>query len=589
MAYPQLPVPQSRRVTIQTFRGYDHNLRIRSGAFYDMRNLSSRAYPLLAPRGKRGFYTGGADITGLIGKDQLCYTDGPCLVVGDRRVDLGLTSGDKNLVSMGVYVIVFPDKKYVNTADLSDRGSLDAAFTTTGAVRFTLCDRTSEPYAVTHTGPSAPADPEALWLDTGSSPHSLKRYSVSAGQWLGLGATYIRLESQGIGASFETGDGITVSGLKEGDLIDNVTGKPVEDSTIRAVDGAFTILDRGEDYVLITGILDHTRVLRNPVTLERKAPLLDLCVESGNRLWGCRYGADEEGRTVNTIYASKLGDFKNWNCFQGISTDSYAASCGTEGPFTGAISHLGYPLFFKEDCLHKIYGTQPESFQIQTTPCRGVQKGSARSLALVGEKLYYKSRLGVCVYDGSLPVEIGQAFGDIAYSRAVAGAHGSKYYISMADGDGVYHLFVYDDARNLWHKEDNTQVRAFCSFGSDLYYLDAAGQIKTMLGTLAPDPEPVEWMAQTGLLEARDPERKYISRVSIRVKLEPETWMRIFIDYDSQDSWQPVHTVRGTGLGSFDIPIHPRRCDHFRLRLQGRGEARIFSITQTITQGSVSR
>ena len=56
---------------------------------------------------------------------------------------------------------------------------------------------------------------------------------------------------------------------------------------------------------------------------------------------------------VNELYACKLGDFKNWNCFLGISTDSYVASVGTDGPWTGAVTYLGNPIFFKETCLHK--------------------------------------------------------------------------------------------------------------------------------------------------------------------------------------------------------------------------------------------
>ena len=67
-------------------------------------------------------------------------------------------------------------------------------------------------------------------------------------------------------------------------------------------------------------------------------------IECGNRLWGCKYGL-VDGETVNEIYASKLGDFKNWNCFAGLSTDSYAAARGSDGPFTGAADYLGQPRF----------------------------------------------------------------------------------------------------------------------------------------------------------------------------------------------------------------------------------------------------
>ena len=170
---------------------------------------------------------------------------------------------------------------------------------------------------------------------------------------------------------------------------------------------------------------------------DRHMPNMDFLIESGNRLWGCRYGTALNGDVVNEIYACKLGDFKNWSCFMSLSTDSYTASCGTDGQFTGAITHLGYPLFFKENCVHKVYGNIPANFQIQDTACRGVQKGCHGSLAIVNETLFYKSRGGICAFDGSLPKDASYVLGNEAYSDAVGGAHGNKYYVSMKHSDGT--------------------------------------------------------------------------------------------------------------------------------------------------------
>jgi len=81
---------------------------------------------------------------------------------------------------------------------------------------------------------------------------------------------------------------------------------------------------------------------------------MDFITESGNRLWGCKYGV-ADGETVNEIYCCKLGDFKNWECYQGVSTDSWRASCGTDGKWTGAATLADSPIFFKEDCFHRVY------------------------------------------------------------------------------------------------------------------------------------------------------------------------------------------------------------------------------------------
>ena len=150
----------------------------------------------------------------------------------------------------------------------------------------------------------------------------------------------------------------------------------------------------GQDYVLLPGLLEREQTVQTPVRLGRYVPEMDYVIQCGNRLWGCRYGPDRKGQTVNEIYASALGDFRNWQRFQGLSTDSYAVSLGADGPFTGAAEHLGYPVFFREGYIHKIYGSYPAAFRLQSTPCPGVQRGSAASLALVGQLLYYKSPAG---------------------------------------------------------------------------------------------------------------------------------------------------------------------------------------------------
>jgi len=314
---------------------------------------------------------------------------------------------------------------------------------------------------------------------------------------------------------------------------------------------------------------------------------MDFVIEAGNRLWGCKYGVTASGVVVNEIYASKLGDFKNWNCFQGISTDSYVASVGTDGAFTGAITHLGYPLFFKENVLHKVYGNYPSNYQIQATPCRGVQSGSSRSLAIVNEVLYYKSRFGVCAYDGSLPTEVSSALGEDAYFNAVAGAHGNKYYISMADSAGLYHLFVCDTAKGMWHKEDNTQVDAWCSHLNEMYYIDHYdGSIKTVFGSGAKETTIIKWMAETGILGTDSPDRKYITRLNVRMALDEGTRVYFYIQYDSMGDWEYIATMDGHNLRSFTVPIKPKRCDHMKLRIEGEGHAKIFSICKMVSEGS---
>lgn len=565
------------RNMIDAFGGYNHNLRIGDGEFYDMTNLSSDNYPVLSPRQQRGVYAVPTDPNGMVAKDALCYVDGSDFYINEYKVEMGLSvdGGPKNLISMGAYVIIMPDKKYVNTADLSDYGDIEAAVTTSGTVTFELCKIDGVGYEGAVTQPYAPADPlnMDLWIDTSSTPHTLKQYSSTNAMWVSIPTTYIKISATGIGVPFSENDGVTISGITDEDIQD--------------LNNTMVIWARGDDYIVVTGILNQTTTQEAAITVTRQMPNMDFVIESGNRLWGCRYGTALNGEVVNEIYASKLGDFKNWNSYAGISTDSYAATVGTDGQFTGAITHLGYPLFFKENCMHKVYGKYPAEFRVQDTTCRGVQKGCDRSLAIVNEVLYYKSRSSVCAYDGSLPAEISAAFGEESYGNAVAGALRNKYYISMSDANGLWHFFVYDTTKGMWHREDDTQATCFCNCRGDLYYIDyATNQIKTVKGTGALETAPIKWEAITGVIGTDSPDKKYVSRMDVRMYLEFGARVSFYAEYDSSGEWEHLFSMMGKDLRSFAVPIRTQRCDHLRLKITGEGDAKIYSICKTIEQGS---
>jgi hypothetical protein len=260
---------------------------------------------------------------------------------------------------------------------------------------------------------------------------------------------------------------------------------------------------------------------------------------------------------------------------------------GTDGYFTGAVTHLGAALFFKENCMHKVYGNFPTEFTVQDTACRGVQSGCERSLAIVNEVLFYKARNAVCAYDGSLPVEVSYCLGNERYYDAVGGSHGNKYYISMADSMGKWNLFVYDTAKGLWHREDDLHASFFASYRGEMYCVDAEDRnIITLLGSCEEDEKEVEWMVETGELGITSPDMKYVSRITLRMMLEVGSVMDIYAQYDFSEEWLHLGHFRGTDLRSFFLPIRPRRCDFMRMKIEAKGMGKIYSMTKTIEQGS---
>ena len=592
--FPTLQETYTSQQVIDVFQGYNHNLKIEDGEFFDMENLTSSYYPLLANRGKRGTVSKLTAPRGLLAKSKLAYIDGTSLFYDGadltsyiQAAGFAISSDEtmlpKSLISMGAYILIFPDKLYINTENYTDCGSIEATFTTAAnsAVSYSICKVDGTAYAIPTIGGSAPESPNNgdLWLDTSSAVHVLKQYSSTSSMWIDIPTVYTKIAYAGIGKSFKKYDGVKISGCAaaEASIV----------TQIEALNGSKIIYEKGDDYIVVVGLLDQAYTQSSgSVTVSRKMPDMDFITEAENRLWGCKYGL-VDGVTLNEIYCCALGDFKNWNQFLGLSTDSYVASVGTDGPWTGAVTHLGYPIFFKENVMHKVYISSTGAHQIADTACRGVQGGSHKSLVVVNERLYYKSMTDICVYDGSLPTSVSSQFGTERYFDAVSGVVGDKYYVSMRDSSGGYHMFVYDTAKGFWHREDSTRAIGFARCNAELYYIDADTKaLMCVGGSVGTQEGDVPWRATTGLMGYQTIEQKYISRFNLRMKLPVGSQADMYIQYDSDGTWHHAGHMEGVGTKTFMLPVRPRRCDHFQLKIEGRGEVRIYSFSKIHETGS---
>lgn len=585
--YPKLNGRSSSRTITEYFRGYNHNLKISDGEFYETKNLTLQHYPLLANRDRRGRLSNSfTKLQAVIAKDNLYWVDNGTLYANGVATGLtGLqTQKETQLVSMGAYICIFPDNMYYNTQKPSDFGSMGASWSYTGDVTYTMCHQDGTYYTDITASATEPEDPEngAIWIDI-SNDDTVYEYSVYLETWVTLETVYTRMDFTTMGqipSVFRERDAVNISGA----FIDDLNGNKI----LIAVGGD----ESSYDYAVVIGICPEQYVQSGAgITVSRDVPAMDFVCEAQNRLWGCFYGNNGK-ENINEIYCCALGDFRNWEQYQGISTDAWRASRGSDGPFTGCINYLGTPTFFKENMIHTVSVSPIGAHQINDIPARGVQQGSHRSLAIVNETLYYKSRTGVVAYQGGMPGDVSAALGDETYSDAAAGVIGQRYYISMKDTANGWHLFVYDAQKGLWMHEDGLHAESFARSGDELYCISDNG-LTALLGTDGTREESVEWGAVTGIMyyeqytagKGAQPVR-YASRYNIRLNMGTDTEMKMYIEYDSSGVWTHAGNFKMPHTGTVTIPVRPRRCDHLRLKLEGIGDVRIYAIARILERGS---
>ncbi len=506
------------------------------------------------------------------------------------------SAAQRRLVFMGGWVCVFPDGKFANSVRLrqgqqmtegEDYGAIaQQNLLERGGTIFTPCDADGTPRTVLW---SDTAPESGCWVDTGELTPTLRSWSQSQELWVEV-TPYVKCEIPGIAKGLRAGDSVELEGRfdssqgGENEVEAIWTGTKVLTAAWHDPGSGSREEGRG-DYLVFSALLPDRYEIeltwhdRGWLSAARPMPEMDFVVEAGNRLWGCRCGGG-----VNELYGSKLGDFRNWLCFQGLSTDSYRVARGHDGPYTGAAVLGGCPLFFRIDCLEKIYPSAGGDHGVVTVSLEGIEPGSADSAVVIRDRLYYKSPGGICCYNGTLPVRVSRALGDRSYHSAAAGARGSRYCVSMLDAGNAPHLFVLDTETGLWYREDNCRFTAAYSQGERLYLLPAPGGLLLCVGEAA-DSRNVIWWAETGELAPRTGLRRYVTRIQLTARLDPGSQLRVYVSYDG-GPWLRRGELRGNELQSVTFPVSARRCGRLRLRLEGTGGMELHSLSWLTESGS---
>lgn len=635
MKLPTLSMDARNTDVTTEFGGYNHNISISEGEFYDMHNMTSEFYPALSPRRNRGEVKKFENLQGILDREDLVWIDDGKLYVNGEEKSLSVPLsklGKKQMAKMGAEIMILPDKVYYNVEN-GESGYIEAhawnwsvSNPNRGSITFipnkgkTYAPISPQSSAYYESNPPKDGDYKCdidkisqeveiaghkVSIDVGNNA-PIYRYSSSSKSWM--------VDAECRMAMIVNGD-VDLSGFSEGDGIRiTILGgtwananysytffNTSDEITLTYPEGTKVKWDKGLARTLYTTVASvnygSVLVLNSPFTfpidilsgalvfIERYCPDMSYVTEFNNRIWGCSTDGHE-------VYACKLGDMRNWQAYAGISTDSWAATVGSDGIFTGAITYGGYPMFFKEHSMLKISPSATGAHAYREVMMNGVQEGSANSLCEVNGVLIYKGVTGVYAYTSTTPTCISDALGDKSYTEGHAGTIDNRYYICLTDREGVHNTFMYDLKKGMWTKEDSSIKELFCRHKDELYFYNMFTKTlesvsgKGLFGHDAELEEDFDWYAESGNIGYLDPNNKALIRLSIRIALEQDTEVNVYLQYDSSERWEYVFHMAGTGIKTFTLPIKPHRCDHFKYKIAGHGQCKILSVTKTLIVGS---
>lgn len=614
MLFPKLKKINREAVIRHGFGGLSSGENVPEGSFADMENLCSDSYPLLSVRPKRAAWHGarydddgnftrfdGIKMVGSPGitaaassENNLCFCAGTGVYIDGERVEGALLDPNvpvHTMVPFGRNCFIVPEGIYV----MRESGGFSVKY----AAADMNCDNDCAVYACLEDGGELPEDTaydftdEASDGDTAIASSSdgtgLYVFDGESGEWIFSAPVYTAFEKTGADGLFYAGDTVKITAGT-------------------AVHGEYKVLLSREGKIVTDAFPSQELCALTVFTVSKSFPEMDLAVERNNRIFGCRAGVNADGESVNEIYVSALGDPLRWDKFEGTSTDSYCASLGTPGEFTGAGVMRDSAVFFKEHSITEITGNTPADFTVRSFPARGVEKGAHLSVVNLNEKLFYKSRFSVNVFDGYLPYSVSDGI-DISDCRdPAAGTADGKYYIAMTNGEGKRKLWVFDTAHGTWHRESCDNIRAFagmrnCLYSAVLEGSDANGLFPVELYTFhihnakkIPDAadifsgetrnrcsyveeNDIGWFAETGVIGANEPETRTLRTLAVRLKTGDDPSFSVTALLDGNKTPFRLYSSVSPVDGTVNIPLRLPRCDFFRLRFEGSGSCVIYSVT----------
>lgn len=500
-------------------------------------------------------------ITGYLVKNgEIVYTKSDGIYISGKKTQLTLSDGKKQLVSLGAYIMIMPDEVLINTAD----DPVSVEYTAKPKVCGTLFE-----YNSNVTRPSVSIF-KRLYLDVAENSEELSKYKVGdmvtvTYEYGGKGR-YLTAAISSIGK-----ENYSMSGCVSVNF----------DTTAYSDTYYFYTENRKMDAFRIVNI--KNAYISCPI------PQMDFMTEYNNRLWGCSSARHE-------IYCSKLGSAVEWGSFDGISTDAWTVSVGTDGDFTGVCVYGGSVLFFKENCVHVVYGTKASNFTLSTIKLRGVQKGSDGSLCISDGLLYFKAPEGIFSFNGSASVRIDAKLGDDITDTAVMTANGRHVVMCAADGT----VYYYDKRYSAWYTRRLADVISAHEINGRLYAVtrDKNGKMKlvTLVGNdgNSDSEEKNEFTAISGELGRGSVFRLYKKlRMSLcHEKQDGETLeINAYISTDGGE-WKKVYgCVDGsTGEEIASAPIIPLRCRKIKIKIcgetSGNAYAALYGIYLDSEKGS---
>lgn len=373
-------------------------------------------------------------------------------------------------------------------------------------------------------------------------------------------------------------------GLDDGDLYEQ--GFRVGDCVLLEIrdhvlastlNGYYKLSDVSDTYLCVEGGFPAMGTFS--VRIRRVMPDLEGVCALGDRLYGF---------SGKTLYACEAGNPRNWYATRGVSSDAapFSLTADGGGAFTACTVWQGYLYLFREDGLSRLMGESTRSLVQLSAP--GLPAAQAETLCELDGVLYYCAEDSVYRYGGATVTRMDAGLPE-GLRGVCSGTDGRVLYLSATESGGTACLYLYHPEHG-WYRQLSATVSHMLPRPVELtagqghvcvlqqntgavWLARSRGTPLTSGFVSGLTPQAPNAMVEFGDDVSLMPDGGRLLAVHIRATGTVGSVMRLFVRYDAGD-WILLDTITGDGTEHlYRVPVLPRPCHWFRLRLAFSGSS----------------
>jgi hypothetical protein len=557
---------------ITAFGGINQNKAINDNELTVSVNMSDENYPLLSvaksfePTSTTNMTINGAcDYNGMFytaidkkSGNLYAYHNGNSILIAENATD-----GKRFFAGMSDNILIMPDQIVYNVSSNSAKKLTDSQhFNVENAI-----DRAyKEMPGISSTIPKGVARITSSRIETNLLTYGVYTSYMMCPQNLNVGDfVFVKMNITTGSSEDDKKYADLISNLKKGVYVKItrlytathfIYAKDFEDVYAIQFEGAINIDDNDDMYV-------------TDITIEKRIPDLSHICTYGNRIWGVE---------KNSIRCSLLGDGTVWEDFSSDTFGTLPSSCfslevDTGGEFTAICEYNGNILAFKENCVHKIYGSKPENYTLNTQSLKGVRKGAGNTLVNINGVLYYMGIDGFYKYGGGVPLCISQKL-DNNFTAIFSATDGTTYY-TIVDRCGKKEILTYDTIREIWHtlSADNGNILLYSDNGINLIN-------DYTIQKLIKSSDDTRWEFEMEFDENTFCQKRYF-RFLLDYSLKKNGYFTVTAIFDDNPSLNYICGDYHTGDNAFTTITLPFvRCNKIKLLFKGKGDFMLKKLTR---------